>query len=110
MVREKELLVGEEKKCREVVEALKKNALELEMRLKELGEKRKAYTPSVDAKLLSQYERILKSREGLALVPVMNGSCGGCHLELPPQAVNEIQMQEKVIICESCARILYWPA
>src|SRR3989338_3159679 len=105
--KEKELLGVEEKKLKDTVDALKKKAGELGAALKELEEKRKTYLPRVDAKLLSQYERILKSREGLALVPVMNNSCGGCHLELPPQAVNEIQMQEKVIICESCARILY---
>ena len=67
------------------------------------------WEPNIDARLLSQYERILKSREGLALVPVMNNACGGCHMGLPPQVVNETQQHEKWIVCESCARILYWP-
>ena len=109
-VKEKELLGIDEKKFKETLDDLKKRAEALETSLKEFEEKRKAYSPSIDPKLLSQYERILKGREGLALVPVVNDSCGGCHLELPPQIVNEIQIQEKVITCESCARILYWPA
>ncbi len=89
---------------------LAKKESELGAVVSALEDKRKTLSPSADPKLLSQYERILKSRDGLALVPVKNGSCGGCHSKLPAQQVNEVQMQDKIHICESCARILYWPA
>ena len=107
--KEKELLAVEEKKSKETLDKLSQRASEIQAEISIREEKRKAYTPNVEKKLISQYERILKGREGLALVPVRNNSCGGCHIELPPQIVNEIQLQEKMIICESCARILYWP-
>ena len=107
--REKEFLAGEEKKFKEETDALKKRAAELGAALAEGEGQRKAFTPNVDAKLLSQYERILKGRDGLALVPVLNNACSGCHLGLPPQVVNEVHMQDKLIVCESCARMLYWP-
>ena len=109
LAKEKELLSGEEKKYKEQSDSLKQKAVEIEAAAKELEEKRKAYTPNVEPRLLSQYERLLKGLEGLALVPVVNNSCGGCHLGLPPQIVNETQQHEKWIVCESCARILYWP-
>lgn len=89
---------------------LAKKESELGAQVSALEDKRKTLSPSADPKLLAQYERILKSRDGLALVPVKNGSCGGCHNKLPAQLVNEVQMQDKIHICESCARILYWPA
>ncbi len=108
-VKEKELLSGEEKKLKDEIEALKKMAAEINADLSTHEEKRHAYVPNVETRLLAQYEKILKNREGLALVPVKNDSCGGCHMELPPQAVHEIKLQEKVMVCESCARILYWP-
>ncbi|HTL69675.1 MAG TPA: C4-type zinc ribbon domain-containing protein [Candidatus Eisenbacteria bacterium] len=105
---EKEALVIEEKKSKEETAVHTKRAAELTAAAAELDEKRKAYLPNIDPKLLSQYERVLKGREGLALVPVRNNSCGGCHIGLPPQTVNEVMMQEKLIFCEECARILYW--
>ena len=107
--KEKELLSAEEKKYREESDALKKTAAEIETEVAALQDKRKGHLGNIDPKLLSQYERILAKREGVALVPVLNDACGGCHLELPPQVVNEIRMQDKLINCESCARILYWP-
>jgi len=45
----------------------------------------------------------------LALVPVEGTSCGGCHRVFPPQVINEVQIQDKVVRCEFCARLLYWP-
>ena len=108
VAKEKELLGSEERRFKEQLEVLKKRASEIGAAVAELEEKRKGYTPNIDAKLLTQYEKILKNREGLALVPVENESCSGCHMGLPPQVVNEVQMQDKLIVCESCARILYW--
>lgn len=109
LAKEKEALAVEEKKFQAGLAELKKRSEELQAASASEGEKRKTYTPNIDARSLSQYERILKSREGLALVPVVNNACGGCHLGLPPQVVNETQQHEKWIVCESCARILYWP-
>lgn len=105
---EKERLLAEEKKFEASLAQLGQAKQATEAQWKALEQERARFLPSVDPKLMAQYERILKSREGLALAPVKNGSCGGCHLGLPPQVVNEIQMAHKLIVCESCARILYW--
>ena len=108
VAKEKEHLAGEERQMKEELAKLSQQALRINSEVASQEEKRKAFSPNVEAKLISQYERILKGREGLALAPVRNNSCGGCHMELPPQRVNEIQIAEKLIVCESCARILYW--
>lgn len=108
VTKEKELLGQEEKKVKDELAKLKKKTDEIKQSTSEYTESRKTYTPNIDQKLLSQYERVLAKRDGLALVPVRNNSCGGCHMELPPQRVNEVQLQEKLLVCESCARILYW--
>ena len=44
---------------------------------------------------------------GLALVAVKDSSCQGCFIGVTPQVINEIKMQDKIVICESCARMLY---
>ncbi|MEI8344849.1 MAG: C4-type zinc ribbon domain-containing protein [Candidatus Omnitrophota bacterium] len=110
ILREKELIATEEKSLKNELEALKKKAQELTDSIAALQSQRAAYIPNISPKLLSQYERLLKGREGMALAPVVNGACTGCNLGLPPQTVNEVQLQGKWITCESCARILYWPA
>ena len=110
LAKEKEALSSEEKKFQADLAELKRKAAELQQGIEAEEAKRKTYTPNIEVRLLSQYERILKSREGLALVPIVNNACGGCHMGFPPQVVNEAQQHEKWIICESCARLVYWPS
>ena len=61
----------------------------------------------VDPRLLSAYERIRNSyRNGLAVVPILRDSCGGCFNVIPPQRQSEIRQRKKIIVCEHCGRIL----
>ena len=76
-------------------------------RLNQLDAQRKQIIPEVDSKMLHEYERILHSRDGLAMVAVKDNSCGGCHMLVPPQVINLIKMYEHIITCEVCNRILY---
>ncbi|MCG3176303.1 MAG: hypothetical protein MOGMAGMI_01249 [Candidatus Omnitrophica bacterium] len=111
VAREKEALAVEEKAHRDTLAVLKKDAETLGAQVSALEEKRKAYTPNLEPKLLTQYEKILKGRDGTAIVPILEQSCGGCHIGLPPQFINEIQMNpDKLMYCEDCGRILYWPS
>jgi len=80
---------------------------EIDDRLSQLEAQRKQAIPEIDPKILSQYERILGSREGLAIVIVKENSCGGCNMFVPPQVINLIKMYEHIITCEMCNRILY---
>lgn len=61
----------------------------------------------VDQTLLSKYQRISNAKDGLALVPIVDNTCGGCNMEIPPQTRNEIKVCSKIITCERCGRILY---
>lgn len=106
--KEKEFLLTEEKKYKAQLDVLNQRATEIQSAIQVFEEKRKVFVPNIDSKILPQYERLLKSREGLAIAPIRNNSCGGCNIGLPPQVVNEARMQEKFLTCESCARMLYW--
>ena len=57
--------------------------------------------------MLQEYEKILHSRDGLAIVTIKDNSCGGCHMLVPPQVINLIKMYEHIVTCEVCNRILY---
>ncbi len=62
---------------------------------------------NVDDRLLTAYERIRHSyRNGLAVVPIIRDSCGGCYNVIPPQRQSEIRQHKKIIVCEHCGRIL----
>jgi len=62
---------------------------------------------AVDERLLSSYERIRKSyRNGLSVVGIQRDSCGGCYNSIPPQRQSEIRQRKKIIVCETCGRIL----
>ena len=58
--------------------------------------------------LASVYNRMSqRSRDGIAVAEVKNGSCSACFMSLRPQMLLELKTTDKIITCESCARILY---
>lgn len=63
---------------------------------------------ALDRSLRSKYEQIFERRGGTAVVEVRNGTCLGCHMNLPPQFYNELQRTREVRLCPSCHRILFW--
>lgn len=57
--------------------------------------------------ILKKYGSI-RMRRGLAVVPVVKGTCQGCHMSIPPQLYNLLQRGTTVEACPTCARIIYW--
>ncbi len=105
----KGILVGEEAKLAKEEARITQEITQIDQEISLLKEKRKVHIPEVEPPLFVRYEKILAGKEGLAVVPVNEISCLGCHMELPPQVINEVRLQEKVMTCENCARILYAP-
>ncbi|WP_339922485.1 C4-type zinc ribbon domain-containing protein [uncultured Cyclobacterium sp.] len=61
----------------------------------------------VDARLIKSYDKIrTNAKNGLAVVLVKRGACGGCFNIVPPQRQAEIRERKKIIVCEHCGRIL----
>ncbi len=52
------------------------------------------------------YTRIRKAKGGRAVVPIVRGSCDGCHNIIPPQRQIEIKANKRVYNCEACGRII----
>lgn len=70
---------------------------------------RAALITKLPAGVRSRYERLWSSKGDTAIVPVLQGACGGCHYRLPPQVVNEVRGGHRLLLCEGCGRILVWP-
>lgn len=69
---------------------------------------RKTIASQIAGELISRYELIFARRGGSAVVEVTGGICQGCYMNIPPQLWNEIIKSEKVNLCPSCQRILYY--
>ena len=86
---------------------LEKITADTEKEEKLLSAKSDEAKEKVDPRLLSAYDRIRTSyRNGLAVVPIVRDSCGGCFNVIPPQRQSEIRQHKKIIVCEHCGRIL----
>ena len=107
IAKEKTFLAEEEKKYLTQKKEVDDSIREITEKLKILEMKRSQITVDVDKTNLSRYEKILKNKNGLAIVPVTGSSCGGCFMNVPQQVINEIKMHDRLIVCEMCARILY---
>lgn len=80
---------------------------ETEKEEKDLIEKSKANEKLIEDRLLKAYKRIRENaRNGLGVVQVERGACGGCFNQIPPQHQMDIKMHKKIIVCEYCGRIL----
>jgi uncharacterized protein len=103
-----------EEKIKDIEETLKvkrkeleKISVETEKEEKVLAVRSAEAKEKVEARLLTAYDRIRGSyRNGLAVVPIIRDSCGGCFNVIPPQRQSEIRQHKKIIVCEHCGRIL----
>lgn len=63
---------------------------------------------TLPAQMAAVYNRLAqRSRDGIAVAEVIGGSCSACFMKLRPQMQVELKTTDRIITCESCARILY---
>jgi uncharacterized protein len=80
----------------------------IDQAVSEAASRRQRIASQVAAELISRYELIFARRGGTAVVEVAGGICQGCYMNIPPQLWNEIIKSEKLNLCPSCQRILYF--
>jgi predicted nucleic acid-binding Zn-ribbon protein len=62
----------------------------------------------LDSRTSNYYERLNKSGKVPALVPSVDGVCGGCNIALPPQVYNQLLANpDRYGVCSHCNRMLY---
>jgi len=69
---------------------------------------RAARSTGIDEQWMGRYNRIMKHVGDAAIVPVDHGTCGGCHMKLPPQVVHDTRRADAITACTFCGRMLYW--
>ncbi len=90
----KEAFAAKEKRERQAVESL--------------NEKKARISANVDPSLITVMDDVKKKVRGLAVVPVQQAICMGCHMNIPAQLFNELQRFDELRFCPHCHRIIYW--
>ena len=76
--------------------------------LKNLQKEETKITPGLDEEILFKFERIIKSKAGVGIVPIKKGICSGCHMILTPQFSNDVRLGKEIMFCPNCSRILFY--
>lgn len=80
---------------------------ELDAAIQAVAERKKVITVRLDPQLARRYTRVLRNREGKAVVHAEGGKCSGCQMRLPPQTYIMVQRRETLESCPNCQRYLY---
>jgi predicted nucleic acid-binding Zn-ribbon protein len=87
----------------ELAEIEKENQEEIE----KINVEREKAEASLDDRYKRAYNRIRENmRNGIAVAPILRGSCGGCFSKIPPQRHSDIRAHFRIIDCEHCGRLL----
>ncbi len=88
---------------------VKQEIKEKQKLLKNLEKEEVKITPGLDEDILFKFERIIRSKAGIGIVPIRNGICTGCNIILTPQFVNNVKLGDGIMFCPECSRILFFP-
>ena len=106
--RQQQALAQEQERFRQDAARIEREQAAIGEQIAQLERQRGAVAPDVPKPALTMYERVLEIREGVALVPIVTDTCGGCNRRLPPQVVNQVLLKADLVMCEHCNRILYF--
>ena len=79
-------------------------------RLEALEKEKESLVGEVKPEFLERYNLIFENKHDYAIVTIEHGACGGCHMAITPQIMNEVKRAHDLVLCENCARILCLPA
>lgn len=71
------------------------------------GRRKQRLSPDVDREAFALYERLLSSREGIALAQLDSRICQQCYMEVPVNLYVRVAKGDRVVQCPSCDRIFY---
>jgi len=63
----------------------------------------------VDGALLARYEKVRSGKGGIGIAKadLEEATCTMCHMDIRPQLLTELKQGDRVVICETCSRLLY---
>lgn len=95
-----------ETETKEHISRLNNEQARIESAVAEREGQQKKVIESLKKDFYAVYERIRKSKGGIAVVTINNERCGGCISPIPPQKILEINQKDRLHFCEYCGRII----
>ena len=75
--------------------------------LAEWAARRERLRSEIASDVVPYYDRVVKLRKS-GISEVRDGKCAACNVMLRPQTHNEVRANDRIIVCDSCGRILYY--
>ncbi len=91
----------------EDLESIQQRRERMEKERTEVEAERATLATHVPESIIPVYMRLMKTKAGMAVAPMQDGKCGGCHMKLIASTVVAVQAAREIARCEDCGRILY---
>lgn len=101
-------LAASEARCREKKQETQNQIQGEQEGLDRLKQKRDKALSTADPKTTAILTAVRKKCHGIAVAPVQQSICMGCHLNIPAQLFNELLRFDEIRFCPHCHRIIYW--
>ena len=105
---EEEMIERQEKELTERRDALEKDIAAKKDELASLAAGEQRLAPDLDRDTLFKFDRIIKNKQGVGIVPVQGKVCMGCHMILSAQFAIDVREGKNIMYCPYCSRILYY--
>jgi hypothetical protein len=102
IVKAKEEEVAEDRQQKDALIAEQQKILD------ELLKQKEELSQNLPANLIFKFERIIRNKGGVGVVPLHGIICQGCFMELPQQFANTVRRNEDINFCPYCSRILFY--
>ena len=108
-VREAEAaLKAEEARTKKETATCESEKVKLQTELQTNTDTRSTVASTTASPALALFEHISNQRQGIAVVEAREGLCSYCNVRLRPQVFNDLRLNNALIQCDSCQRILYF--
>lgn len=104
-----QLLSSTQDKSRDLEAEIKESISQINAEGLTLKTERDLLQQHANPETLRIYERLFHNKKDRVVVPIENRCCSGCHILLTAQDENLVRRGERLVFCEHCSRIHYWP-
>jgi len=116
---QEEIMAQQTEEVEEETKVKDKLVAEKEAELAEIRARKDELAKDFDQNLLFKFERIIRNKGGIGIVPVHGIVCEGCHMTLPAQYVNDVRRatlaaedetseEDGIHFCPYCSRVLFY--
>lgn len=106
--REEAMIKSLEEELKKEEEKIESESQKKRLHLQELQAREDSIVPGLDEEILFKFERIIRNKSGVGIVPINDTVCSGCHMVLPAQFRNDVREGASIHFCPYCSRILYY--